>query len=322
MQELSSHVIKAEALRLGFSACGIAPAGPVSEQRAGGLRRWLAEGRHAGMDYLARNVEKRFDPRLLFEGARTVVCVALNYFPGAVGVSDGYVLARYAYGRDYHDVVRERLRALMAALGLQEFVDGRPFCDTAPIDERYWAVRAGLGWQGRNCQLIIPGAGSYFVLGELLLRRPADVYDVPVQPRCGTCRRCLDACPAGALGDDGLDARRCLSCLTIEHRGPLPDGAGARMGRCIYGCDRCAEVCPWNRFACPTTVTDFLPSGELSRMTAADWQALDEERYRRLFKGSAVKRAKFEGLVRNIRAVAASETASGGTFPVETDAGR
>lgn len=303
-------MIKAEARRLGFSACGLAPAGPVSAERGARIRKWLAAGRHGTMDYLARNVEKRLDPRQVFEGARTVVSVALNYYPAvSVGTAEGYTLARYAYGRDYHDVVRERLRALMAALGLQEFADGRVFCDTAPIDERYWAVQAGLGWQGRNCQLIVPGAGSYFFLGELLLRHEADAYDRPLPPRCGTCRRCLEACPAAALSADGIDARRCLSYLTIEHRGPLPAAAGMQMGRCIYGCDRCAEVCPWNRFASPSDETAFRPSAALCDMSAADWQTLTVERYRALFKGSAVKRTKFEGLVRNIRAVAGAQPA-------------
>lgn len=311
MQQLAASTVKSEARRLGFAACGLAPAGPLSPQRAASVRRWLAAGRNAGMDYMGRHVEMRLDPRRLVEGAQTVVCVALNYNPGRVMPPDAYAIARYAYGRDYHDVMRERLRALMAALGLQEFADGRPFCDTAPLDERYWAVQAGIGWQGRNCQLILPGAGSYFVLGELLLRLPADVYDTPMSPHCGTCRRCIEACPAGALDDDGLDARRCLSCLTIEHRGPLPDGLGRQMGRSIYGCDRCAEVCPHNRFARPTDVPDFRPSDALMHMTKADWQALTPEQYRTLFKGSAVKRTKYEGLVRNIRAVSADTPPAG-----------
>lgn len=302
---LSSASIKAAARRLGFAACGVAAAAPVSAERAARFRRWIAEGRHGTMDYLAGNIDKRLDPRRLFEGARTVVCVALNYFPEApVGAPDGYTLARYAYGRDYHDVVRARLRTLMSALGLQEFADGRAFCDTAPIDERYWAVQAGIGWQGRNCQLIVPGAGSYFFLGELLLRHEADAYDHPLPPRCGNCRRCIEACPAAALSADGIDARRCLSYLTIEHRGPLPDVAGAQMGRCIYGCDRCAEACPWNRFASPSADAAFRPAAALCDMAPADWHTLTPERYRQLFKGSAVKRTKYEGLVRNIRAVA------------------
>lgn len=318
---LSSQTVKAEAARLGFCACGLAPAAPVGGAHAAYVRRWLAAGCQGAMDYLARRVELRLDPRLLVPGARTVVAVALPYAPVAALRPDGYALARYALGRDYHDVVRERLRRLMAALGLHEEADGRPFCDTAPVDERYWAVRCGLGWTGRNRQLIVPGHGSYVFLGELVLRRPADAYDSPLAPRCGDCRRCLDACPTGALAADGLDARRCLSYLTIEQRGPLPAGTGARMGRCIYGCDRCAEACPWNARVAASADPAFQPSSALLAMTSADWHDLSPEQYRALFRGSAVRRAKYEGLLRNIRAVeaAASPSAAGaepcGRFP-------
>ena len=305
---LSSDTVKAEALRLGFSACGLAPAEPLSPGRVAEYRRWLDEGRHGEMDYLARHAGLRQDPRRLVEGARTVVSVALNYYQDIQWPEGGYRLARYACGRDYHDVVKAKLRQLMCRLGLEEGADGRVFCDTAPVDERYWAVRCGLGWRGRNGQLILPGAGSYFFLGELVLLLPADRYDRPVPGRCGSCRRCVEACPAGALPGDGtMDARRCLSYLTIERRGPLPSGTGRQMGHCIYGCDRCAEVCPWNRFARPAAGEDFRPREALLSMTPAAWKKLTEEDYRTLFRGSAVKRAKYEGLMRNIRAVAAEE---------------
>lgn len=305
---LSSDTVKAEALRLGFSACGLAPAAPLSSARSAEFRRWLDEGRHGEMDYLARHAGLRQDPRRLVEGARTVVSVALNYYPACQWPAGSYRLARYACGRDYHDVMKAKLRQLMSRLGLEEGTDGRVFCDTAPVDERYWAVRCGLGWTGRNGQLILPGAGSYFFLGELVLLRPADCYDHPVPERCGSCRRCVDACPARALSGDGtMDARRCLSYLTIERRGPLPPGTGRQMGHCIYGCDRCAEVCPWNRFARPAAEEAFRPRGELLAMTPGAWKGLTEEDYRVLFRGSAVKRAKYEGLMRNIRAVAAEE---------------
>jgi epoxyqueuosine reductase len=301
---LSAQQVKTEARRLGFSGCGLAPAAPLEVARAATLRRWVAEGQHAGMDYIPRHLEMRLDPRKLVEGARTVVSVALNYYTEAPLSPQGYTLARYARGKDYHDVMRRKLRELMQALGLSEPTDGRPFCDTAPIDERYWAARCGLGWCGRNGQLILPGAGSYFFLGELVLTRAADAYDAPLPSHCGTCRRCLDACPARALNGDGtLDARRCLSYLTIEHRGDLPAHTGTLMHDSIYGCDRCAEVCPWNRFARPTEEADFAPTEDLQQMTADDWRNLTVERYRQLFKGSAVKRAKYEGLLRNIHAL-------------------
>ena len=303
MNILSSLQVKTEAARLGFSACGLAPAAPLPKERAAALHRWLAAGMHGEMGYLERHASLRLDPTLLVPGARTVVSVALNYYPAATPPEGGFRLARYALGLDYHDVVRQRLRALLAAIGAES--DGRPCCDTAPVDEHYWAVRCGLGWQGRNGQLIIPGAGSYFFLGELLLTLPADRYDEPSAPRCGTCSRCVKACPGGALNGDGtMDARRCLSYLTIEQRGPLPSGTGRLMGRCFYGCDRCSETCPWNRFARPTDVEAFAPRPGLLDMTDEAWLRLSPEEYHTLFKGSAVKRAKYEGLMRNIREAA------------------
>lgn len=303
MNILSSLQVKTEAARLGFSACGLAPAAPLPKERAEALHRWLAAGMHGEMSYLERHATLRLDPTLLVPGARTVVSVALNYYPAATPPEGGFRLARYALGLDYHDVMRRRLRALLAAIGAES--DGRPCCDTAPVDEHYWAVRCGLGWQGRNGQLIIPGAGSYFFLGELLLTLPADRYDEPSAPRCGTCSRCVKACPGGALNGDGtMDARRCLSYLTIEQRGPLPSGTGRLMGRCFYGCDRCSETCPWNRFARPTDVEAFAPRPGLLDMTDEAWLRLSPEEYRTLFKGSAVKRAKYEGLMRNIREAA------------------
>ncbi len=302
--QLQAETVKAEAFRLGFSACGLAEAQPVGTEAAARFDRYLAEGRHATIDYLVRQRELRLDPRRLLPGTRTVVSVALNYYPARRLAADRYRFAYYAYGLDYHDVVRRRLRTLFERLRALygSGLEGRAFCDTAPLPERYWAWKAGLGWTGRNTQLILPGQGSYFFLGELLLNAPADRYATPLAPQCGTCRCCLDACPGRALDEaGGLDARRCLSYLTIEHRGPLPEGV--RLGRCIYGCDRCQTVCPHNLSASPTDIPEFSPSDALMDMRPADWQALSVERYRALFRGSAVKRAKYEGLMRNIRAV-------------------
>lgn len=306
---LSSATVKQCAARLGFSACGLAPAEPLSAARIAETERWLAEGCHAGMDYLVRHAALKRDPRLVVEGARTVVSLAVNYYPGdepTAPSDEQWHLARYACGTDYHEVVKQMLRQLLEALGLEEGTDGRAFVDTAPIDERYWAVRCGLGWRGRNAQLIIPGAGSYFFLGELVLTHEADRYDEPQRERCGSCHACLEACPTQALRGDGtLDARRCLSYLTIEHRGALPAGLGDKMGDCFYGCDRCAEACPWNkRFARPTTIEALRPRDALLAMRPADWRRLTVEQYRELFRKSAVKRAKYEGLVRNIAALA------------------
>lgn len=325
---LQLQLIKQAALAEGFAACGVARATRVSAAREHELRQWLAEGCHGDMAYLANHVELKLDPRRLVEGAQTVVSVAANYYPGdweaeagaEVGAAhcgqdenaenarfhrcNALRLSRYAYGTDYHEVVKQMLRGMMQRLGLTEGKDGRAFVDTAPIDEKYWAEQCGLGWRGRNSQLIMPGMGSYYFLGELVLTQSVDAYDEKAQNRCGTCRSCLDACPMHALRGDGtLDARRCLSYLTIEQRGNIPAEARHAMQHCFYGCDRCAEACPWNRrFAQPTSIAQLQPRQALLDMTPAQWAELTPEQYRALFKKSAVKRAKFEGVKRNIAA--------------------
>lgn len=303
---LSAATVKRQAAALGFEACGLARAVAVSPEREAELRRWLAEGCQGDMDYLSRHLDLKLDPRRLVEGARTIVSLALNYYPGGAGEASP-CLARYAQGTDYHDVMRQQLRALMASLGLTEGVDGRCCVDTAPVDEKYWAVQAGLGWRGRHSQLIVPGLGSYCFLGELILVAEADAYDRPMEGRCGRCRACVEACPAHALRGDGtMDARRCLSYLTIEYRGELPPEAGEQMGGCFYGCDRCAEACPWNRrYAHPATHESLRPRPDIVAMTPEGWCHLTPEKYRALFRKSAVKRAKYEGLMRNIHASSA-----------------
>ncbi len=311
---IDSALLKSQASQLGFSACGLAPAEAVSPQRAEELRQWLSEGCQGEMHYLEQDVEKKLDPRLLVEGARTVVSLAVNYFSpdessentgNCSEISPSWTLARYARGSDYHDVVKQMLRELMQRMGWEEHRDGRCFVDTAPVDEKYWAERCGLGWRGRNSQLILPQAGSYFFLGELILIHEADHYDRPIVAHCGSCKACLDACPMHALRGDGtLDARRCLSYLSIEHRGEIPAEAQAQMSPCFYGCDRCAEVCPWNRrFSQPTSIDALKPRPAIMQMRPIDWKTLTLEKYRELFRKSAVKRAKYEGLMRNIQAL-------------------
>ena len=313
---LSAAQIKAEALRLGFSACGLAPAISVDVRHATFLRQWLTHGRQAGMDYMARHEDLRLDPRLLLEDCRTVVSVILNYLPATPIPPDRLQIAWYAYGQDYHDVIRAKLQALLQTLQ-QAFpegtLQGRACCDTAPILERYWAWRCGLGWIGRHTQLVVPHAGSAFFIGELLLNLPADTYDAPITgqaddrdgfaTRCGTCTRCVDTCPTHALSTEGLDARRCLSYLTIENRGPIPGEAARKMYPYLYGCDRCLQACPHLHHAVPTQEHAFTPRPELLQMTEESWRHLSVEQYRCLFKGSAVKRAKYKGLMRNLAAL-------------------
>ena len=306
--------IKAEASRLGFFVCGFARAEPVSEAMRLHYLGWLADGRNADMAYLGNNLDKRFDPRLLMPGVKTIVVVAQNYFPARRLPEGEPQIADYALGLDYHDIVKQKLRQLAATVGIADY---RAFVDTAPVLERYWAVRAGLGWIGKNQQLIIPHAGSEFFLGELFVTVELPP-DEPLPNRCGTCHRCVDACPTHALslpatcvegyGDiTRFDARLCLSYQTIENRGELTVDAKAAMGDTFYGCDRCQRACPWNRFAKPSTEPLLQPREELLAMTRQKWENLTEEDYRRLFKGSAVKRAKYEGLMRNIKACLAGE---------------
>lgn len=286
---LNSETVKAKARSLGFVACGLAPALPLPAVVRERYRRWIAGGCHAGMSYLERNERLRYNPDALVPGVRTVISVALPYRPlrQAAGIS------MYAQGQDYHLVVRQRLRRLMQEIG----ATGRCFTDTAPVLEKYWAWRCGLGWQGRHTQLILPGMGSTHFLGELFVHQRSDQYDSPLSPRCGSCPRCQEACPAGALADKCLDARRCISYLTIEHRGPFPPDVA--LEDTFYGCDRCLKACPYMKQA-PVGLPEFQPSDRLLAMQPHQWKQLTEEQYGQLFPQSAIERAGYQGLMRNI----------------------
>lgn len=307
---LSSEYIKEKAKEIGFDACGIAQVA-TADSEALFFDRWLREGNHAGMAYMENHREIRLNPTGLVEGAKTVISVALNYYPEKKLPPDAPHIAYYAYGKDYHIVIKEMLNELWTALfrdlardagtGQADTVNARFFTDSAPILERYWAWKAGLGWIGKNTNLIIPGKGSFFFLGEIVTTLKTDQYDTPQKNRCGNCTRCLDACPTGALeGSRHLNARKCLSYLTIENRGEIPPEQAARLGNRLYGCDTCQEVCPWNRFARPTSVEAFRPSPALLSLRKDDLKAFSREEYNRIFAKSAVKRAKYEGLIRNI----------------------
>ena len=311
--------IKAKACDLGFAACGIAKAGPVDEGTRKAYERWIAGNHQGDMDYLARNLEKRFDPTLLVPNCQSIVVTAMNYFPDRQIPDEEWQIAYYAYGKDYHTIVKQRLFQLLEYMNALREEQGNPapkgaqrvFVDSAPLLERYWAQQAGIGWEGRNHLLIIPGMGSWFFLGFIvtdLVLQP----DKPLSSRCGTCHKCVDSCPTGALSlnQDGttfMDARKCVSYLTIEQKSPIPSDFSARMGNRIYGCDSCQKACPWNRFATPTTEDSFRASEALLDMRREDWQSLTPEAYHALFGGSAVKRAKYDGLRRNIDTVAEEE---------------
>ncbi|MCD8211113.1 MAG: tRNA epoxyqueuosine(34) reductase QueG [Prevotella sp.] len=301
--KLSSENIKAEAIGLGFFACGIARAEEVDSKTKTQFTSWLTAKGHADMEYMSNNQDLRLNPQLLMDNLKSIISVALNYTPEETLPKGELQISAYALGQDYHDVVKKKLYTLAKRLNLKTF---RVFCDSAPILERYWAVKAGLGWIGKNHQLIIPNAGSMFFLGELLLDTEVS-YDKPIDAKCGSCRACIDACPTGALRAkedfSTFNSSLCLSYLTIENRGNIPSEAIEKMGDMVYGCDHCQRACPWNRFSTPTTEESLKPNKELFKMTREKWNSLTKEEYLRLFKGSAVKRAKYEGLMRNIKAI-------------------
>lgn len=296
--------IEQEAQRLGFTACGFAKAEPVSEETVRILDHWTEQGHHAEMGYMEHNRHLRLNPTQLVPGCKTLIVVALNYYPKQLLPEENYQIAYYAYGKDYHCVVKDKLRQLLAYIQtLSPEVQGRAFCDTAPLLERYWAAKAGLGFIGLNRTLIIPGKGSYFFLGVLAVNMELPLEHRAQPSSCGNCKRCLSACPTGALTTEGIDCRRCLSYLSIEHRGAIPPHFIDVFGHRIYGCDTCQLVCPHNRFSTPTTETAFDMSPEVAALTHDDWHSLTPERHRELFRHSAMERAGYDGLMRNIKAV-------------------
>lgn len=296
-----SAMIKKEARRLGFDDCGIARAEELVED-AVHLRDWLDHHYHAGMRYMARHAEKRTDPTRLVEGARSVISVILNYYPAKTQSDpEAPVLSKYAYGNDYHGVVREKLERLLHYISANiPGARGRAFVDTAPILEKAWAVRAGLGWIGKNTCLISPKTGSFCFIGTLIVDISLH-YDRPMSDFCGTCTRCIDACPTKAIiAPRVLDAGRCISYLTIENKGGISEEFKGLFADRVFGCDICQDVCPWNRKAAACREEDFEPHPELLEMTRDDWFTMDETGYREMFKNSAVKRATFNGLKRNL----------------------
>ncbi|MDY5858223.1 MAG: tRNA epoxyqueuosine(34) reductase QueG [Porphyromonas sp.] len=298
-------LIKAEALRLGFYACGIARATEVDPVEYQGIEDWVASGQHGTMSYLERNHDLRRDPRLLQPGTQSIIMVAMNYYPSVLQPAEAPQFAYYAYGRDYHRVVKKRLDQLLQYIQTlySEPISGRSFADSAPIVERYWAVQAGLGWRGKHGLLIIPGAGSFFVLGTLLVSAELRA-DKPQSSRCGRCTRCLDACPTQALLAPGLmDARRCISYLTIESSQEVPADLAPLLGNRLYGCDVCQQVCPWNRFSRPTTEPDYAPRAAILGASWSGIAEMNEADFAQAFAGSAVKRAGLAGLHRSLRAI-------------------
>lgn len=300
--ERHTELIRREAYRLGFGFVGFARAQKLDEE-AVRLEKWLNANAHGKMAYMANHFDMRVDPTLLVPGAKTVICLTFNYFnPDKQEDPDAPVIASYAYGQDYHFVVKDRLKSLLDYIRTEiGEVDGRCFVDSAPVMEREWAKRSGIGWNGRNTLTINPKAGSFFFLAEIICDLPL-IYDDPIRDHCGTCRRCIDACPTEAISPEGyfLDASRCISYLTIELREEIPETFKGKTDNWMFGCDVCQDVCPWNRFSRRHETPEFEPHPDLLGMTRRDWQELTEEVFGRVFRKSAVKRVKFEGLKRNI----------------------
>ena len=298
-----TQIIKEEAGRLGFSFTGISKAEYMDEE-ARRLEAWLGKGMHGKMHYMANHFEQRVDPTKLVPGAKSVVSLMYNYYSDAGQEDpDAPRLSRYAYGKDYHFVLKPKLKMLLQHIRDQiGEVNGRCFVDSAPVLERDWARRSGIGWTGKNTMLIHPRTGSYFFLAELIIDLELEPDD-PLKDHCGTCRRCIEACPTSAIDSIGyiVDGSKCISYFTIELREALPEYYKGKFENWMFGCDICQEVCPWNRFAQNHREPEFEPHPELLKMTKREWEDLTEETFREVFRNSAVKRAKFEGLKRNIR---------------------
>lgn len=282
--------------------CGIARAGFLEEE-APRLEKWLREDRHGSMKYMENHFEKRLDPRLLVENAKSVISLGLNYYTGEMQEDAGAPkISRYAYGKDYHFVIKDKLKELLvfirSAIGE---VGGRAFVDSAPVMDKAWARRAGLGWLGKHTNLINKNAGSFFFLAELVIDLDLE-YDTPAADHCGTCTRCIDACPTSAItAPYEIDGSKCISYFTIELKDQLPSGFKGQFENWMFGCDTCQDVCPWNRFSAPHTESAFEPHPGLLGMNKEEWEEITEETFREVFRKSAVKRTRFEGLKRNIR---------------------
>ena len=297
-----SQMIKAEALRLGFMACGISKA-EFLEEEAPRLENWLNNNHHGEMAYMANHFDKRLDPRLLVEGSKSVVSLTLNYFtPQKQADPTAPKISKYAYGADYHTVIKEKLQELMYFINQNiGEVGGRCFVDSAPVMDKAWAQKSGLGWRGKNSNLISKNSGSFFFLAELIIDLELE-YDNPfITDHCGSCTRCIDACPTDAIiAPYTVDGSKCISYLTIELKNEIPTAFKGKMENWMFGCDICQDVCPWNRFATPHQEPAFKPAHELLDLKKEDLIDMTDEIFKKVFKGSAVKRTKFNGLKRNI----------------------
>lgn len=296
-----TELIKTEAKRLGFLSCGISKAGFLEEE-APRLEKWLNKNMNGEMTYMENHFDKRLDPTLLVPGAKSVVSLLLNYFPEKTQEQDSYKISKYAYGTDYHFVIKDKLKHLLHFIEEQiGDVHGRAFVDSAPVLDKAWAAKSGLGWIGKNSNLLTKQVGSFYFIAELIIDLDLD-YDNPVTDHCGTCTACIDACPTQAITEPYVvDGSKCISYFTIELKNEIPNQVKGQFEDWMFGCDICQDVCPWNRFSKPHNEPLFNPNPEILSMSKKDWEEITREVFQKVFQNSAVKRTKFEGLERNVQ---------------------
>lgn len=295
-----TSIIKQEAKRLGFDFCGISKA-EFLEEEAPRLEAWLKQNRHGKMEYMENHFDKRLDPRLLVEGARSVVSLLYNYYPEQTQHPDAPKISKYAYGFDYHEVIKDKLKEFLNTLKEQiGDVNGRAFVDSAPVLDKAWAKKSGLGWIGKNANLINKQQGSFFFIAELIIDLDLE-YDGPIADYCGTCTRCIDACPTQAIVEPFVvDGSKCISYFTIELKDAIPEDFKNKFDNWAFGCDVCQDVCPWNRFSVPHHEPQFINNTGLLNYSTQEWNEITEEVFSKVFKNSAVKRTKYKGLKRNL----------------------
>lgn len=299
-KEKYSQIIKAEAQRLGFLSCGISKAGFL-EQEAPRLENWLNNQMNGQMIYMENHFDKRLNPTLLIDDAKSVISLLLNYYPSEIQNENSYKISKYAYGQDYHHVIKEKLKELLHFIQSEiGEVSGRAFVDSAPVLDKAWAAKSGLGWVGKNSNLITQKVGSFYFIAELIIDLELE-YDSPTTDHCGSCTACLDACPTEAIvAPYVVDGSKCVSYFTIELKDNLPQEMKGKFDDWMFGCDVCQDVCPWNRFSKPHNEPLFQANPDILNFSKADWEEITVDTFQKVFKNSAVKRTKYEGLLRNI----------------------
>lgn len=295
-----TQLIKAESKRLGFLSCGISKAGFLEEE-APRLENWLNQNMHGEMRYMENHFDKRLDPTKLVDGAKSVISLLLNYFPSELQNPEAFKISKYAYGQDYHHVIKEKLKELLFFIQTEiGEVSGRAFVDSAPVLDKAWAAKSGLGWIGKNSNLITQKTGSFYFIAELIVDLDL-AYDTATTDHCGSCTACIDACPTEAIvAPYVVDGSKCISYFTIELKDNLPQEMKGKFDDWMFGCDVCQDVCPWNRFSKPHSEPLLKASPEILKFSKSDWDEITHDTFQQVFKNSALKRSKFEGVLRNI----------------------